>query len=127
MKRLIPLLLVAVVSLFGYSVKAQVRIFANVNLPLPPIPPIPHVHVYAQAAPEVIYQDNYQPAPQYYPPYETERVVVAEPGYRYDGCYHDYRYGRFHGRHYRDEYRDEDEHHDRGHHYGWGRGDRRGW
>ena len=76
MKRLLTLFLIAVVSLFATSAYSQVRVHANINLPLPPLPPIPHVHVYSQPAPQVIYQDNCQPANPYYDGYGTERIVV---------------------------------------------------
>ncbi|HVM88668.1 MAG TPA: hypothetical protein VMT76_10815 [Puia sp.] len=125
MKRFFFLMLMTAGTLFVSSAYSQVRIHANINLPLPPLPPIPHVHVYAPV-PQVVYQDNYQPASQYYDGYGTNRVVVTTPAYGYDRCYsdRDYRYRRYDERGYRDhddyrrhEYR---EHHDRDDY-------RRGW
>jgi len=103
MKRLLPLLLIVAGSMFASAAYSQVRIHANINLPLPPLPPIPHVHVYAQPAPEAVYDNNCQ-QPVYYPEYGRERVVVTEPGYGY-GRYNygrDYRYQRDYDRHHRD-------------------------
>ncbi|HLK29117.1 MAG TPA: hypothetical protein VKT28_11110 [Puia sp.] len=125
MKRLLPLLLVVVGSMFASAAYSQVRIHANINLPLPPLPPLPHVHVYAQPAPQVVYQDNCQPAVPYYDGYGRERAVVAEPAYSYGRYYsnRDYRYNR-NERYYRDDYRHHDyyrEHreHERGGHRNW--------
>ncbi len=127
MKRLLPLLLVVVGSMFASSAYSQIRINAHIRLPLPPLPPIPHVHVYAPA-PQVVYQDSYAPAVPYYNGYGNERVVVTEPAYGYNHYYsnRDYRYNRYDERYNggRDDYRRHDNYRGRDEH---GRGGRRNW
>ena len=76
MKRLLPLLLIAVGTLFASSAYSQVRFRGGFRLP---VPPVPHVRIYAPAPP-VIYQQAY-PQP-YYGGY-APGVVVTGPGYGY--------------------------------------------
>jgi hypothetical protein len=85
MKRLLPLLLFAVGTLFASSAYSQVRFRGDIRLPLPPIP---HVRIYAPAPP-IVYQQTYPQA--YYGGY-APGVVVTGPAYGYG---YGYGYNKF--------------------------------